>query len=190
MPEFLTNATFWLHLAVALALVVPLAAREAFRFRLLRTRFGLLSAYLALACIIGFIVVLVLMARSTGIWSAVTGAVFALFLGGLLSSRMRGETVFDRFEEEQAMREVFLANALRDRNVAEALSGLGRGKEDLERLQRLLLSQGVEERKVGSAIRDLRLLNWYFTRAQSADRRDVVLLLVLWARRGEVPPDA
>ena len=153
--DFLKSGHWRLLLVLASASWLFLLLREIYRYRLLITKWGRLSAFIATLMVFLFLGTIITMIFTTGVISAIGTFVFFLLLSSLIlgvnkrkiDMIIHPESVA-KYEYEQQMYSTIISNVLERHEVKELIERYGRSTEFLrdllERLLRLGNTIGIE----------------------------------------------
>ncbi len=192
---FFFDTAWWIMLVVATIIIIGLAYREAMRFRSLINPYGKLIAYGATLAVLFWLLILILMAFHTGVFSAIVGFLISFVIGIVsLNIIKRHFTNFTheflaKSEWDDRMIKFAVTKSVNTQAVQLVMKEHSVNEADIEELYHRLRRAGVEDNKVNSAILNPDLIAWYFkqVRDASTNLEDLAIKLGLYARYDKKP---
>jgi hypothetical protein len=192
---FLSDTNWWLLFVLETIMILGLAYREAFRFKILTSSYGRLITYLAILAAIFWFSMVILMAFYSGIFSALIGFLSTIIIGIATLKFIKLQYVnhvqefIAESEWKEKNEELVLARSVNNKEIRMVMKEHSIGVSDIEELFRRLGRTGIEQTKVNSAILNPQLVAWYFNKIKdpSTNLEDLAIELAIYARCGKKP---
>ena len=190
---FISDPQWLLLLLANMLLIILLALRETFRFRLLNSPYKNITIISGVVVSTLFITDLILMVIFHGWLSMLVGGITSILIGVLLSTMLKKrfirfyDNLIDEGNWENKVTEIAIQKALNLKEIQTVMTNEQISELDIKDLNLRLRALGISNEKANSAILNHQLVSWFFKnfRDDSKDKNSLAIELAIYAKSGQ-----